>query len=402
MEPLAWNIEHEPILNQVQSPLFSVLPRELRDLIFEFALTDTKIDSFESLLRRNVSRFKFRPTNSTTQDIATNLLRTCRAIYCETWTLPLSLNPYVIYKLNARGDSGAKLHELLPWQLSLIQSLDITLQQTLLEAREGNNTLHTYLHRAAFWQAEDRHKGVYITPRRYKSARGPRAMTEFPASFNFSLIPVETTQDRHFLSHVLGTHAQLPDDIQPPWYSPTRVLRAKPLLHLTLRLQHDDWWTWSDIPHSTEDTQQLALDPSVGTGHAEPLHRPTMSRMLALAENRRRGNHPSPFPNQGWLHTISSLPDLKRLDLVLETFTAKTAQLDRVVEAAKSWRFPISTTAFELAWDGKVDMSGWNCNISGGSGGKGVRRRAPEWHEGAHEFVVRGIGFRKRRKVDAL
>ncbi|KAF2820402.1 hypothetical protein CC86DRAFT_471487 [Ophiobolus disseminans] len=397
VEPLAWNIENEPITNQAQSPLFTTLPRELRDLVFEYALTDCKADSFEDILRRNASRIRIKPNESSPKhDIAINLLRTCRAVYFEAWTLPLSLNPYIVYDLHAPARSGVKLHEFLPWQLALIQSLDITLQQVALEG----NTLHNYFHKSPLWQPDERHQGVYIAPRRYKTAhRGPRALTEYPASFNFALLPAhETQQQRHFLSHILGTQQRHPESLPPPWSSAMRVTTAKPLTHLTLRLQHSDWWTWSDHPESTIETQHLGLDPAVGDGSAEEMKRPTATRMRALAERRRAGYHPEVPDHQGWISTIGMLPDLKRLDLVLETFKAKEKQLDAVTEAAKLWRFPITGTQWELVWDGEMGMSGWSFGKDEWQG-TGHWRGNPGWHGKAKEFSVRKFGFVRRRAM---
>ncbi|KAF2853631.1 hypothetical protein T440DRAFT_381623, partial [Plenodomus tracheiphilus IPT5] len=43
-----------------------------------------------------------------------------------------------------------------------------------------------------------------------------------------------------------------------------------------------------------------------------------------------------------WGNTVSSIHRLQNLELVLEIFTVKKAQLDAVVECAKIWRFPIA------------------------------------------------------------
>ncbi|KAH7079995.1 hypothetical protein BKA63DRAFT_463978 [Paraphoma chrysanthemicola] len=398
VEPLAWNIENDPVRNQVQCPLFFTLPKELRDIVFEYALTDCKSHSIETLALRNPGRLRIRPSKTSTNDIAVNLLRTCRAVYLETWTLPLSLNPYIIYDLHAPNRLGVQLDNLLPWQIALIQSLDITLPQVALEG----TTLHDHLHRRSTWQPEERHKGVYVVPRRYRTHRGPRSMVEFPASFNFSMLPADPSESRHYLSHILGKHPRYPDDLPPPWSSAMRVMRARPLMQLTLRLLHGDWWTWTDHPSSTDALQHLGLDPTVGDGRAHPDMRPTAARMRALAESRRAGHQPEAPPGQGWLNTICDLPDLRRLELVLETFAGKKQQLDNVIEAAKTWKFPVKCTPYELAWDGEVEMSSWSFGISGGDTNQQSTRPGPNqpaWHTNANAFEVRIIRFVKRRVV---
>ena len=40
---------------------------------------------------------------------------------------------------------------------------------------------------------------------------------------------------------------------------------------------------------------------------------------------------------------------------MLETFGAKKAQLDTVIECAKTWKFPLDGDKWELVWDGKVE-----------------------------------------------
>jgi hypothetical protein len=386
---LAWNIENELIRTQTLSPLFALLPKELRDLVFEYALTDSKMHSIESILQRNASKFGIKSTKSSTSDIAVPLLRTCRAVYLETWTSPLALNPHIVYNVQSVGISGVKLHELLPWQLALIQSLDITLQQAALE---GTTKLHHYLHGDMCWHPQRRHEGAYVVPRRYKTSLGPRAMTEFPHSFNMSLIPaLNSPEPRHFASHILGSHALHPEDPaqHPPWHSAARVGRAKPLTHLTLRILHADWWTWTDDPMSTDPMQHLGLDPSLGDGRAHPSIRPTASRMRALAALRRSGTHPDIVPGVGWAGTVAAMPDLRSLELVLETFRVKKKQLEDVVEAAKTWVFGLEGGKRELVWDGEVAVGGW-------SGDRGAER-SQRWYVTSREFEVRRVRFARRR-----
>tara|TARA_R110002003_G_scaffold112_29_gene9791 strand:+ start:23748 stop:24122 length:375 start_codon:yes stop_codon:yes gene_type:complete len=122
--------------------------------------------------------------------------------------------------------------------------------------------------------------------------------------------------------------------------------------------------------------------------------------MRALAEARRAGHHPDAPPGQGWLNTISDLPDLRRLELVLETFAGKKRQLDNVIEAAKTWKFPIKCTPHELVWDGQIGMSSWSFGTAGGDGDQQrvpPGRNQPAWHTKANAFEVRIIGFVRRR-----
>jgi hypothetical protein len=246
-----------------------------------------------------------------------------------------------------------KLHKLLPWQLALLHDLGITLLQHALEG----GRLRDYLLRIPAFRPRERHEGVYVTPRRYKTDGKPRAMQGVPVAYHFSLLSAAEGQERHFISHVLGEMGSgKAEAFQPPWSSAMRVARARPLVHLSLRISHADWWTWTDVPESADELHHLGLDPTVGDGSASTVHRPTAARMRALADQRRAGNHPEIVPGIGWATIIEQLPDLKRLELVLETFSGKRKQLDNVVEAAKMWVFPISGTRYELSWDGEIEM----------------------------------------------
>jgi hypothetical protein len=399
VEPLAWSLEHELVRYQDQCPLFTTIPKELRDLIFEFALTDGMEQSLESVIKRNASYISIRIDNQKpTNDIAVNLLRTCRSIYLDTWTLPLSLNSFISYRLETAARPGTKLSTLLPWQTALIQGLDMTLQQTSLESRR----FQLYINR--YWLPGDRHKGVYVSPINYKTSRGSRAIRASPqplrgletaTDFSFlsaEFLPAKSDEPRHFLSHVLGeTLEEGPATSEIPYHSAMRVMRAKPLTRLTLRLQHQNWWSWTDAPTSTNDMHHLGLDPAVGDGDAAPSSRPTASRMRAFAEARRKGLHPESPAEIGWACKIAAMPDLKTLELVLETFRSKRAQLEDVVEASKTWVFPLKETGCELVWDGEVGMGGWSMN--------GMRRVESEavWHKREMEFEVRTVRFARRR-----
>lgn len=79
--------------------------------------------------------------------------------------------------------------------------------------------------------------------------------------------------------------------------------------------------------------------------------------MLALTEKRRSGQHPECAGT--WGAVIGSLPDLRTFELILETFLEKKRQLEVVVECAKTWKFPIKDTNYELACDGEVEELRW-------------------------------------------
>ena len=118
-----------------------------------------------------------------------------------------------------------------------------------------------------------------------------------------------------------------------------------------------DWWTWSDDLNATSNDQQLALDPACGELAAGERARPLVTDMLNLADARRSGQHPE--YNSTWGEAIGSFPDLKTFELVLGTFSAKKHQLDTVVECARTWKFPLRDTRYELVHDNNVESLTW-------------------------------------------
>ena len=112
--------------------------------------------------------------------------------------------------------------------------------------------------------------------------------------------------------------------------------------------------------------------------------------MRALAESRRVGRHPEVKPDVGWARTIAQMPDLRSLEMVLETFASKKGQLDAVVEAAKTWRFGLDGGVWELVWDGEVGVSSWSRS------GEKVGDDSGWWRK-ENAFEVRDVRFTRKR-----
>lgn len=83
---------------QTASPIFSVLPGEVRENIFSYVLTDYPDPSPE---RRYASDTCYtRPSYSAPRRTDTALLQTCRAAYAEAWFLPFVLREQVHFLAN--------------------------------------------------------------------------------------------------------------------------------------------------------------------------------------------------------------------------------------------------------------------------------------------------------------
>ncbi|KAF2493898.1 hypothetical protein BU16DRAFT_619105 [Lophium mytilinum] len=120
---------------QQQCPIFSRLPRELRDEIFSYALLNTCHDPFH----RGFSQSARAPKR---HDIALPLLLTCRAIHIETQHLPISLNAIFVGSpaINFPSRNQSRLGQQL--LRNNIQAADYTIQQTFLESAHFQTFLH--------------------------------------------------------------------------------------------------------------------------------------------------------------------------------------------------------------------------------------------------------------------
>lgn len=353
LEPLAFSLTQETIILQDECTLINGLPREIRQIIWEYALKDTPTTPAHSTFKWRGGRFGSESGHKLpTSDIAFGLLRTCKAIYLETYTIPLQINSHVVYGF--QGPFRPDLKLLAPWQAALIQRLDISLAQMALERGELRNWL-------THWHAKKRHNGAYIAPL-FKEVYNK--MTGFhlqPFPFDITSLAAE-----HDGKDGMEVTLPIPPSAPRTFYDKTtnathfsaRVMVARPLTHLTLRLCHKDWWSWSNDPEKTTyPAGQLALDPAVGLVDGSVWRQPNVGLMHQLAEKRRAGEEVS--GNGTWGAIVGRLPDLKELTLVLETFDVKQDQLGRTVECATTWKFPIEDTPFALVWDGKVEDASW-------------------------------------------
>ena len=83
----------EPINLQSSSPLFNRIPAEIRNYIFELALTayDDHTKPYEN------GQWYYRPGHRYAHKVDTNLLLTCRRVLAETKDIPASINEYTCW-----------------------------------------------------------------------------------------------------------------------------------------------------------------------------------------------------------------------------------------------------------------------------------------------------------------
>lgn len=316
VKPLALQLlEAGNIDQQDESPLFKTIPKEIRDLIFEYAIA-----AYPDPDRPYSSNEKFaRPGVSGHPRIATELLSTCKAIYAETYQLPITINPVLLYHddndhIPPHARQGMRnLMKLASWQWAALHIVDISLQQTRME---GN-----VISQAA--------KQLQASLRYERSKTGTTLQNQPSAS--------EQPQ------------AQRLSGLEMPSSDPNipRVIDR-----LTLRIGRTEWWTWEDPPSSSD---HLGIDPGCGGGWVHS--RCTTEKMIEEAEKRRQGEWEGGSPNC-WGAQVADFKGLKELECIFETFALKVEQLNVVIECAKTWTFPMGD-GYELRWDGKVESSSW-------------------------------------------
>ncbi|KAF2268275.1 hypothetical protein CC78DRAFT_589291 [Lojkania enalia] len=412
VEPLAFSLADKPIAPQWLCPLFSKIPIEIREMVYEYAFIDCNSMPLDwnnpyrdhpITHHEGIDHGKHIPHS----DISFNFLQTCRAVYLEAYQLPLLLNPFIVYRFGSLPSydvTRPRFVQLAPWQFALIQRLDISLQQIALEGDQ----LAKYL---KIWKAKERHEGALVAPRFYQESRNtyPGVIIQ---SFNFGIIPyhnpledsvaISLKNKRTFYSRNRSSY---------PVVSTARAMIARPLTHLTLRLSRTDWRTWTDSDMG-DPTRELGLDPAFGDGGSGVTERPTAARMQYLAAERRANRWPGQQPNDdgtssyryisGWGAEIAKLPDLKTLELVLETFDTKKLQLETVADCAKTWIFPLEGTQHQLVWDGKIEALRYQCYDESSTLTNGTQRvlqqiSSPPYSPTVEWTEVRIIRFRRRK-----
>lgn len=302
LKPLALRMGDKAVNPQTKSPLFSQLPSEIRQMVWEAALTrysNVKTGKYAGNVRY------CRPERKGAPRIDTQLLLTCRVVYLEAYHVPITINSV----LDFEGDhhdipptvsrAAETINKFALWHFCSVRSYDITLQQRFLE--------QSWLSPKAFMLRADEASAPAILRdmRRYWK---PSANFTWPAS----------REEDDFVT-VQGINT------------------SKRLQHLTVRMNRTDWWTWTEGPGSVSEAR-LGLDPGVGAGTVD--ERCTEARMLELAEERRKGVWQGFTQRDCWGKDIGNFKNLRTFDLILETFAAKKEQLERVVECARTWTFP--------------------------------------------------------------
>ena len=126
-------ITSRPYINpQIASPLFSVLPAEIRSLIFYYALLGYP-DPTRPYSKHS---FWYRPGYTHSRAIAVALLLTCRRVYLETDLLPVMHNEHVIWGVEeSRAPTKKKIYgrHMKHSQRNAVRYVHLFTQQSWLE-----------------------------------------------------------------------------------------------------------------------------------------------------------------------------------------------------------------------------------------------------------------------------
>lgn len=107
IEPLAFYLpSFSDVDQQKQCPFYGILPKEIRDLIFEYALINNGAPKANN---DNPCRRQRHLEYVAKVDVACTLLQTCKAIYLETYRLPMLINGK-LFSVYYPGSSVLQLH----------------------------------------------------------------------------------------------------------------------------------------------------------------------------------------------------------------------------------------------------------------------------------------------------
>ncbi|KAI0142753.1 hypothetical protein GGR57DRAFT_377387 [Xylariaceae sp. FL1272] len=339
--PLAVHLLDNPssVDEQDGSPLFTKLPIELREMIWDYALmqyqdTDALYPLYESYAR---------PGQAAPMRVAVELLRTCRAVYLEAFLVPFKVNPMTVFDghpdvvppnniLQCTSSNLRLCRKLRPWQFANVTSFEMNVQQFMLEG----GAVERVSRLAGAKGRHLAHEAQGFTLSGYASFKAPKDQKS--ATLDTELHP-GTTEARNALVR--------------------SIFAGKKITHLKIRMSHSDWWSWTVSPEIDEYPQNVM--------RLEPMINVTDRQEVSLAmrkgyEARKEGNEPDfnldDFEKDGrWgMQFAEYWPDLQTLEIVLETYAQKEKQLDSVVECAKLWTFPLNGGS-QLQWDGQDEAT---------------------------------------------
>ncbi|KAI0025585.1 hypothetical protein F4780DRAFT_341562 [Xylariomycetidae sp. FL0641] len=297
---------------QLQSPLFSKLPPELRYATWAFVLTLYEDAEHPYDIRESSTR----PGHAAPKRIALDLLLTCRTVYIETFLLPFQLNALTLYPEDPES--------LLPNPLQIRVPKVSPLHHRLARGKKG--ILEGQL-RLKPWQfANITSVDWHVAPHEDSDASDP--------GLRVSIADLCGAESRSGGDEFRSDFA---------WYPTTAGLDpsrnffiGQKLKSLTINFNRFTWRSWA-LSSEIDDT----------CGH----------RCTLLSEARVCSPADSTMAPSPWATRISTeWPDLERLTFIFETFAANHDVLGQVIHRAKLWVFPLRG-GYELRWNGHPESN---------------------------------------------
>lgn len=119
--------------------------------------------------------------------------------------------------------------------------------------------------------------------------------------------------------------------------------------NLRITLRHSDWWSWES---PAESSDRLGICPWM---RGRTSHQGMLAQPLALSQDELRER----MVEGTWGWQIGQVQGLQRLEIEFETDVDKKEQLQKVLDRAQHWVFPLSGQNAALVKSGDLVESTW-------------------------------------------
>ncbi|KAI8632119.1 hypothetical protein F5Y19DRAFT_386760 [Xylariaceae sp. FL1651] len=333
------HLETQEINSQLSSPFYSgLIPTEIRNLIFEYAMTESPSPHAAVFGRDTLVQFSHDPApmpeipdSSLAEYVKEKITRISSPLQ-NPLHRSRSVPPSAIARDAKDGFDWLRFDNTEPTTVGV--ALLLTCRRAYLEA-----------HSLPLLQTEQRfYCGYDRGPPRYGSKVSRADMIGFIKSRLSEPAPVPGLQQKD-----LVRSARL--FLQQYWLEDkllqvTRTDNWFPNLeHLRITLRRSDWWDW-------ENDATLRINPFKGNCYYP--HTVNLMRQDMLAET---GN--VDFGPEVWGRLFSNMSKLKTLTIDFETSENKRQEMEDIVTWAVKWRFPLSEGQ-HLSTDGQsVSKMSW-------------------------------------------
>ncbi|KAI1419251.1 hypothetical protein F5Y12DRAFT_778938 [Xylaria sp. FL1777] len=317
---LCQRLETEEINPQLSSPLFGLIPAEIRDLIFEFAVTEfpslnAKIIKPKTWVQQShdPAPVPRTPNPSAVGHVIERVRSRIQGVVRpRRGMLPLTL-PYA-----PRAEDGfdwLRFDNTEPMRVNI--ALLLTCRRVYLE---------TY--NLPLLQTEQRFYCCRGPPRHSDGSEGPRTNIEQFVEDHLSKpspVPNLIQKDMVRSLRLFIQQYWLEDRLMQFVHSDNWFTNLE---HLRITLRRSDWWDW-------ELNQNLTINPYRGNcSHNRAydlMHRDMLTEIRDLQ-----------FAEGAWGRMFSHMSKLKTLTIDFETSEDNQYEMDAVVTWAQKWKFPLS------------------------------------------------------------